>query len=110
MDIFFIKDAIKILDIKTKQMERQREIDALLHQRLDRCSREIAILLLQERKYHQDMAKESENLSVIGKLRMGITITSDWESRYNELEKSLSQDQGCRGLRKFIKRVYSIDV
>ncbi len=109
MELTFLKDALKIMDIKTQQMERQRQIDTILAQRLDKCSREIATLLLEERKYHQAMAKSSENSSLIAKVKLGVSMTSDWETRYNELEKSL-ETGGCKGLRKFIKRMYNIDM
>ncbi len=107
MDWFSLKDVTKLVDIRNKQLQYQSEVDAMLASRLDTCSKDVATLLLEERKYNQKMNAQSWDMSFIGKMKFALYLTTDWESRYKTLETNLRTSSDCDAIKGFIKAYYS---
>lgn len=107
MDWFSLKDITRLVEIRNKQLQYQSEVDSLLSERLDMCSKDIATLLLEERKYNQKMNARSTDMSFIGKMKFALYLTTDWESRYKSLENNLKSSSDCDAIRGFIKAYYS---
>ena len=105
----WIHDLMSIVDSRTRQLNKQAEVDKHLWKMASTCPAVVAMFLLSERREHQSNASRSSAMSMFEKADFAVEQLRAWDEKYANIESVITTDSPCQSLNAFILRQYVVN-